>query len=74
MRYFALFLMIASLALFGFGCGKADQPAVDPSPAVTPDIMDDPDAPESPAAEPAAEAEAGKEKAAEGEAKEGSSE
>ena len=72
MKYFALFLMLASLALFGFGCTEADQPSADPSPAATVDAPAEPDAPEPPAGEPAAEAE--KEKPAEGEAKEGSSE
>lgn len=40
MKYFALFLMIASLAVFGFGCTETDQPSADPSPAAT---DDDPD-------------------------------
>ena len=34
MRYFALFLMVASLTVFGMGCaGEADKPKADPSPA-----------------------------------------
>ena len=67
MKYFALFLMLASLALFGFGCTQADQPSADPSPAAT---VDAPGSPEPPAGEPAAEGE--KEKPAEGAEKESS--
>lgn len=66
MRYFALFLMLASLTLFGFGCTKTDQPAADPSPATVVDAPAETDAPEPPAADPAPEGSAEKEKPAEG--------
>ena len=69
MRYFALFLMLASLTLFSVGCTKTDEPAPDPSPAATVDTPAETDAPEPPAGEPAAEGSAEKEKPAEGEAK-----
>lgn len=57
MRYFALFLMLASLALFGSGCTKTDQPSADPSPAAEADPASDADATETPDGEPAGEAE-----------------
>ena len=52
MRYFAIFLMLASLTLFTLGCGGADQPSTDPSPAETVDDPSDPGVPEPPADEP----------------------
>ena len=57
MRYFALFLMIASLTVFGIGCAETDKPAADPSPAAE-EAADD--------AAPAADAKPAEEKPKEG--------
>jgi hypothetical protein len=54
MKYFATFLMIASLTVFGLGCAaEADKPAADPSPAAADDAGAEADAPAAPADAPA---------------------